>query len=181
MFGENTDGDNENINDINVNVDLNVNYEEDYDSDDEELEFVEVNVMVEQDQDGILTCALPDNHHRCASHTLNLVASEDSLAALTNPGYKRVSRRTCAKLQGVWNKQNRSSIYAEFVKDECGKMFKVPNATRWNSYYDAFQRFSEILSSKRDNLAGLFKKMNIPALVNTDVQFIHEFVKVSRF
>jgi hypothetical protein len=179
MFGENTDTNTiVDYLDINVNVDINVEVDAD-DLDDGEIQFLEIDVMVEQDLDGILNCTLPDNHHRCAAHTLNLVASEDSLEALHDPDYKRVSRRAGGKLQALWNKQGRSSLFAEIVKDQCGKMLKSPNATRWNSYYDAFERVSELLNSKRNKLDIVFTKMVIPKLLDADVEFIHEFVKVS--
>ena len=58
-----------------------------------------------------------------------------------------------------------------------GKALKSPNATRWNSYYDV----SELLNSKRDKIESVFRKMVIPQLVDEDVEFIHEFVKVSSF
>ena len=177
MFGEDTDTNTiVDYLDINVNVEINV---DGADLDDTEIEFLEIDVLVDQDQDGILNCTLPDNHHRCAAHTLNLVASEDSLEALNDPDYKRVSRRASGKLQALWNKQGRSTIYAEIVKEECGKMLKSPNATRWNSYYDAFERVSELLNSKRNKLDIVFTKMVIPRLLDADVEFIHEFVKVS--
>ena len=58
-----------------------------------------------------------------------------------------------------------------------GKALKSLNATRWNSYYDV----SELLNSKRDKIESVFRKMVIPQLVDEDVEFIHEFVKVSSF
>ena len=47
-----------------------------------------------------------------------------------------------------------------------------------NSTYDAYQRLAIILNASRDNLEGLFKKVNIPPLLAEDVAYIHEFVKV---
>ena len=55
----------------------------------------------------------------------------------------------------------------------------MKSATR-NSEFDAYQRLSEILNNSRDNLNGLFKKLNSPALDATDVAFVHEFVKVMK-
>ena len=59
---------------------------------------------------------------------------------------------------------SRSTIFAEIISDECGKMLKVKNATRWNSEYDAYQRLSELLNNSRDNLAGHFRKLNLTPL-----------------
>ena len=47
-----------------------------------------------------------------------------------------------------------------------------------NSTYDAYRRLATILNASRDNLEGLFKKVNIPPLLTEDVAYIHEFVKV---
>ena len=44
-------------------------------------------------------------YHRCAAHTLNLVASQDSNEAMKNWAYKTVCRRTNGKCQALWNKQ----------------------------------------------------------------------------
>ena len=35
-----------------------------------------------------------------------------------------------------------------------------------------------MMNASRDNLKGLFKKVNIPELLVEDVAYIHEFVKV---
>ena len=59
-------------------------------------------------------------------------------------------------------------------------MFRVKNATRWNSEFDADQRLSEIPTSSRDNLTGLFRKLNLTPLTEPEVAFIHEFVKVMK-
>lgn len=49
---------------------------------------------------------LPD-HLKCSAHRLNLVASKDATDGLTNPGTKRLYRGLLAKLQTIWNTQNR--------------------------------------------------------------------------
>lgn len=47
-------------------------------------------------------------HHRCVSHTLNLIAVKDTEKALDNDAiqmqYKRIYRTTFAKLIKLWNK-----------------------------------------------------------------------------
>lgn len=67
---------------------------------------------------------------RCASHTLNLVSTVDTACAEKDTNYKGISRRTFAKCQTIFNKQNQSSVVADMVKNNLGKYLKVPNTTR---------------------------------------------------
>ena len=54
------------------------------------------------------------------------------------------------------------------------KLYNPPD----NSTYDAYVRLEEIMNASRDNLKGLFKKVNIPELLVEDIAYIKEFVKV---
>lgn len=53
---------------------------------------------------------------KCASHTLNLVSTIDTTCAEADTNYKGISRRTFAKCQAIFNKQNQSSVAADMVK-----------------------------------------------------------------
>ncbi|KAE9525093.1 hypothetical protein AGLY_014507, partial [Aphis glycines] len=55
-------------------------------------------------------------HHRCASHTLNLVATRDSEKALSDVMYKRQMRSTFAKMQGLWKKQSRTCVVTDIIQ-----------------------------------------------------------------
>ncbi|XDV31582.1 hypothetical protein PO909_002569 [Leuciscus waleckii] len=60
-------------------------------------------------------------HQRCACHTLNLVATRDIEGALTqSEAFKKVSRSTIGKCQGLWNKQHRSTQASDIIKDKLG-------------------------------------------------------------
>jgi hypothetical protein len=48
-------------------------------------------------------------HHRCAAHTLNLIATTDSECAELDSAYKKISRLTFAKCQALWNKFGRTT------------------------------------------------------------------------
>lgn len=78
-------------------------------------------------------------HHRCASHTLNLVATKDSERAISDPLYKKQFRSTIAKMHALWNKQERTSLIADTIHDELKIYIIVPNATRWNSTFQAIK------------------------------------------
>ncbi|CAI6375767.1 unnamed protein product [Macrosiphum euphorbiae] len=64
-------------------------------------------------------------HHRCAAHTLNLIATNDiekELASvksksLTLWNYKQQCRATFAKANNLWNKQNRYTQVADSIKE----------------------------------------------------------------
>lgn len=70
-------------------------------------------------------------HHRCVSHTLNLVAVKDSEKYLDNDVlYKKKYRAIFAKLSKLWSKQNQSTQVADKIKDICGVYLKTPVITR---------------------------------------------------
>lgn len=83
-----------------------------------------------EDMDAENSLILPP-HHRCVSHTLNLVAVKDTEKALDSDIlYKKLYRLTFAKLIKLWNKQNQSTQVADKIKDICGVYLKTPVITR---------------------------------------------------
>lgn len=87
-----------------------------------------MNDVEDMDAESLLT--LPP-HHRCVSHTLNLVAVKDSEEAIDNDAlYKKLYRVTFAKLTKLWNKQNQSTQVADKIKETCGIYLKTPVITR---------------------------------------------------
>jgi hypothetical protein len=99
------------------------------------------------EKDTRLEFQLP-SHQRCACHLLNLVATTDATKAEANDTYKRLSRSSFAKCQGLWNKTGRSYTAAEFVQDQCQLQLIRPNQTRWNSTYMAIERLLRIIDDK---------------------------------
>lgn len=82
-----------------------------------------------EDTDSEMLLTLPP-HHRCVSHTLNLIAVKDSEKAIDNVSYKKLYRLTFAKLTKLWNKQNQSTQVSDKIKDLCGVYLKTPVITR---------------------------------------------------
>jgi len=65
-------------------------------------------------------------HHRCVSHTLNLIAVKDTETALENDlQYKKIYRTTFAKLTKLWNKQNQSTQVTDRIKEACDVYLKT--------------------------------------------------------
>lgn len=98
------------------------------------MEFHNLNDLLSTDETNDLDAediiTLPP-HHRCASHTLNLIASKDSEKALANDAlFKKKYRVIFAKLFKLWSKQNQSTQVADKIKDICGVYLKTPVVTR---------------------------------------------------
>ena len=162
-------------------------FEEEEDEEEESLEFTCLHTILsksktlpgEEELEEEQLYHLP-THFRCASHTLNLVASKDTEAAMKDPMFKKIFRLVLTKCTALWNKQKRSTVAADNIRARCKLMFVVPNLTRWNSQFDAFQRMQRLLSESDDNLHALFRDLDLPKLQPSEVSFITEFVEVLR-
>ena len=123
----------------------NDNEEEDEDEDENEMDFTGINNLLvptgEEVNEQVIYKFPP--HRKCACHLLNLVATADvgKIDGLT----KRTSTRTFAKLQGMWNKQNRSPNFAEEIKNKLCCLLITPCDTRWTTY-DAVSKVNTILA-----------------------------------
>lgn len=70
-------------------------------------------------------------HHRCVSHTLNLIAVKDSEKSLHDDiSYRKQYRMIFAKLSKLWNKQNQSTQISDKIKEICSVYLKTPVITR---------------------------------------------------
>lgn len=105
-------------------------------NDDEGAEVDSAGDVLEQEEIENKTVILPD-HLRCATHTLNLVATKDSERAMDKAAYKITYRASMAKATALWNTVSRSTKAADAAFELLGYHFTVPVITRWNSYYDS--------------------------------------------
>ena len=156
------------------------NNDNEEDEDENEMNFTEINnllVLTEEEENEQVIYKLPP-HRKCACHLLNLLATVNAgkIDGLT----KRTLTQTFAKLQGMWNKQNRSPNVAEEIKNELGCLLIIPGDTRWNSTYDVVSKVNTILAdttlaTKFDKLCDKFvSKRLLPA----HKTFIAEYVEV---
>ena len=82
-----------------------------------DIKYVDVGRELDARDDG--DYHLP-SHHRCACHTLHLVATIDADRAEADTSYKKLSRATFGKCQALWNKVGRSVMSADAVWEICG-------------------------------------------------------------
>ncbi|XP_031358213.1 uncharacterized protein LOC116181900 [Photinus pyralis] len=113
-------------------------------------------------------------HFRCASHTLNLIATKDAETALLDSGYKKIYNSTFAKLTAIWNISHRSTAAADEIENICKLKLLVPCPTRWNSLFDSVQRILQL----REHLETICEKLKKPKLKNIELEFLSEYALV---
>ena len=115
-------------------------------------------------------------HYRCAAHTLNLVACKDVDKFLSSStASKSVYRNSFAKNSALWNKASRSTVASDTVQEVTKKNLIVPNATRWNSYYNAVVRVSE---NSLLELNGLCTKLELRCFTEREFNFLKEYCAI---
>jgi hypothetical protein len=68
-----------------------------------------------------------------------------------------------------------SSKAADKIVDVMGKLFKVPGATRWNSYYDAVVC---IVESDKTKVIQVMNALKLTPLDDLDFEFLLEYKQV---
>ena len=120
---------------------------------------------------------------RCATHTLNLVATTDAGKTLNKCAiYKKYCLSAFAKAQEIWNKQSSSSKVSNVIKDNIVFLLQVPTATQWNSVYDAVVRLIDIFDN-RDNLKAFNRACTIvtlPLFTNNNMVFLKDYHRLMR-
>lgn len=121
------------------------------------------------------------NHLRCASHTLNLVATTDTIKAIDRSfDLKKAHANAMAKCTKLW-KSLRSPKTNEVLKDYLGIALKRPVVTRWNSLFDAIQQLvkcKNLILQYRSADANLAVLKN--AFLATDFEYLEEYLRCTR-
>jgi hypothetical protein len=142
---------------------------EDMDADEEEVSLIEF-----PDSPDEHTTKLP-NHLRCASHTLNLVATTDAAKGLKAPGLSKINHATMGKCSALWAAAGKPKS-AEIVKRVIGKQLRYPCPTRWNSMYDSVLQIQQ-LGKKVNNL---MQELKLPAFKENELEFMGEYLLVMK-
>lgn len=129
----------------------------------------------ENDETNEKDFALP-KHIRCASHTLNLIATTDfSNAINSNTVLRSRHEKIMQKCNKLWSKAGRPKS-AEVIQDVLGHTLSYPCITRWNSF---FKSVSQILDGK-NKLKDLFDKLDLNKDVfkDSEIQYLEEYCKI---
>lgn len=108
---------------------------DDDDDDDYTVESADVDAILSCDN-SIESSFLP-KHMRCASHTLNLVATTDFVRLVADESYgcKRLVRSAFAKCSKLWNNVSRSTKSTDASFEIVRMSLRSPGETRWNATY----------------------------------------------
>uniref|UniRef100_A0A8C5FPP2 BED-type domain-containing protein n=1 Tax=Gadus morhua TaxID=8049 RepID=A0A8C5FPP2_GADMO len=122
-------------------------------------------------------CVLPP-HHRCAAHTLNLIVNNEVDKWLaTNPVSRVVYRNATAKCSALWTKTSRSTVASDCLEEVGEKKLIVPTVTRWNKFYDAYARITEMPLTNINNLCTQFQ---IKCMNDREYQFLKEYCAIMK-
>jgi len=148
------------------------------DDDDDEREVVNVfdglSGSAADDVDDVET--LPP-HKACGNHTLNLLASSDSLNARDDKAYKRSYDRAMAKVQALSNAVSRSPKMNDIVEEITGTTFMNPTSTRWSSDFSAVERVVAVGLQKVKRCQIALKQEQ---MTDADMQFLVAYAKVMK-
>jgi len=139
--------------------------------DPEEVTFTDVDQAVSSDS--ARQFSLPP-HLRCASHTLNLVFHDVDKYLKTNQ-LEITYKHLAAKCSSLWNKASRSSVASELLECFFSKKLVVPTSTRWNSFYDALSRITEIPVAE---LNAVCTQFGIKCFTEREYLFLKEYCLV---
>ncbi|KAK8382392.1 hypothetical protein O3P69_015373 [Scylla paramamosain] len=141
-----------------------------------ELEFITFDDMEKGSEDSIIR--LP-RQHKCAAHTLNLVASVDIEGSHMPGAFKKVYRSAINEAQALWNQQGTSTVFADSLYKAINRRLTVPTKTSWNSLYDSLVVLNKVLEEKKDQLHKCMnQERNLTMFVQKDIDFMSEYVKV---
>lgn len=93
--------------------------------------------------------------------------------------YRNISQSTFKKAKDLWNRQSRSSLTADVIKEMLGMYLITPNDTRWNSLLDSLTQLLSIIKKKPSELKEMFKKLRLEFFTGEEIEFIESYVLVS--
>lgn len=110
---------------------------------------------------------------RCASHTLELVVTEDFRRAVLQGPMCQLHYSAMAKVAAIWSKCHRLRVGTD-AADEIGKMpLAVPAMSRWTTEYAVVQK---VVSLGERELAKLCTRLELPHMQPEEAAFLGEYV-----
>ena len=83
------------------------------------------------------------------------------------------------KCSALWNKTSHCTTSADIVREKLNTCLVNPNATRWNSFYNAVDKIRVLLERTPDEtMSDVFHALDVPMFTSSQVTFIREYCTV---
>uniref|UniRef100_A0A9J8CTB9 Transposase n=1 Tax=Cyprinus carpio carpio TaxID=630221 RepID=A0A9J8CTB9_CYPCA len=141
----------------------------------DDVQFADVSAVLQEEQEEEeLNFFLPP-HHRCAAHTLNLIATTDLDKAASQGVSRKLYRSAMSKCAAIWNKAHRSSGAADAIEEIAQMRCLVPSVTRWSSEYHAIEKLMSLTESQ---LNGTCDQLKLAKLHPQETMFLKEYTAI---
>ncbi|XP_042306362.1 uncharacterized protein LOC121921827 isoform X2 [Sceloporus undulatus] len=164
--------------------------DDDDDQEEAEVDFVPISEILEtgnrQQGESVDTedFGLPP-HQRCASHTLNLVATEDIQAMVSDSppnsplgSFRKLFCSFMGKCSKLWSKQSQSAQIAEYIYEQCGVYLKIPSKARWGSTFDALKQLNELLSTVPEKVDAIMDQCSLARITPAESLVVQEYTEI---
>ncbi|XP_067267095.1 zinc finger BED domain-containing protein 4-like [Chanodichthys erythropterus] len=139
----------------------------------DDVQFADVSAVLQEEEEE-LNFFLPP-HHRCAAHTLNLIATTDLDKAASQGVSRKLYRSAMSKCAAIWNKAHRSSGAADAIEEIAQMRCLVPSVTRWSSEYHAIEKLMSLTESQ---LNGICDQLKLAKLHPQETMFLIEYTAI---
>ncbi|RXN24892.1 zinc finger BED domain-containing 4-like isoform X2 [Labeo rohita] len=124
--------------------------------------------------DFFLSYFLPP-HQRCASQTLNLIASKDLADAVSKGPAGKLHSSAAEKCAAIWHKTQSSTEAADAMESIAKMKFTVPCLNQWSSEYYAINK---IMSLTDTQLNELTEVLGVPHFTPDETAYLTEYTDV---
>ncbi|XP_042309534.1 uncharacterized protein LOC121923293 [Sceloporus undulatus] len=187
---DNDDSDDDDDDDDNDDDDNRHCDDKDTDEEETEVEFVPISEMLnvgnkaKEEAGDSEDFGLPP-HQQCASHTLNLVATQEvqAIVAESSPNsplgpFRKHFCSLMGKCSKLWARQEQSEQVAEYIHKQYGVYLMVPDKTRWHSTFEALKQLSDLLSSVPLKLEAIMDQCSLERITPAEALALQEYTEV---
>ncbi|KAH0630547.1 hypothetical protein JD844_013708 [Phrynosoma platyrhinos] len=154
-----------------------------------EMEFVPISEILDtgnqaEENAPELDSKLPP-HHMCASYILNLVATHDVEAMISDSSqgsplgpFRKHFCTLMRKCRKLWSKQNNSMQIAEYIYEQCGMYLTVPKKTRWKAVFEALMQLNKLLSTVPLKVDAIMERCSLARITADECLVLQEYTEI---
>ncbi|XP_042306290.1 uncharacterized protein LOC121921802 [Sceloporus undulatus] len=154
-----------------------------------EMEFVPISEILDtgnqaEEDAPELNSKLPP-YQRCASYTLNLVATHDVEAMLSDSSQcsslSSFQKHFCTlmrKCRKLWSKQNNSVQIAAYIYEQCGMYLTVPDKTRWKAIFEALMQLNKLLCTVPLKVDAIMDRCSLARITDDECLVLQEYTEI---